>query len=801
MAVKDNISSELHGIFKTIKNNIVKRYPNEVISIHYFIYAVLCDSKCKANEMLAKLMFTSALNNIKSVIELRLEEDKHPNVAGDAVYDKSYDALLSELSKTNDNIDSADFLYEVFKTDEFVKKLFMQNGVDNTQLKEAISTLKTEQKKKKNSNKIKLTLDTKIANPKDVGETERELADLTKEIEQLDGMDYVYGRDDFIKDKILPHLSRAISNNVLLVGDHGVGKTSIIRRLASLMSEGNVPRAFANKKLMLLDLFSLSFSGAPRPIFDANFKNIIGDAAKRNKYIFVIDDIECFFTDSRIVDSNIKLLLDNILYHPAIPVLCTMSTAGYTKYVDGMNNMPRTTVVKLDCLSNDEIRDAISKKRVKYELLYDVEYTDEAINYCLDMCERFHKNTSLLSTAIDIIDICGAKRKLNQNVDVKVLSLESELLSIREQRQKSADAHDTDLYDELTAKEVELKSKLDNQNKISMLASEPLIIDKDYMSKIISDYFGNTLVASVSQERENIKNLATNLKKQVIGQEDAIDKVSMSIKRQRVGMSNPDKPAVFMFIGDSGTGKTYLAKMLAKEVFGADKSFVRIDMGEYSDKTSVTKLYGSSPGYVGYDEGGILTNAVKKNEGRCVLLLDEIEKAIDEVHDALLQMFDEGRMTDNKGVTVDFSKVIIIMTSNVGTKESLLRGNGVGFIENNNMHSEIIKKSLKQKFKPEFINRIDNIVLFNRLSDENLHKIVELEIDNLVKRINKIGYNVDNIFIKKAQKIVNSHLKNEIGMGARPILRIIQQYIEDKVTDYIIDNNPPNGYTFSSEIL
>ena len=801
MAVKDNISSELHGIFKTIKNNIIKRYPNEVISIHYFIYAVLCDSKCRANEILTKLMFTSAINNIKSVIELRLEESKHPNATGDAVYDKKYDELLSNLTKTSDTINSADFLYEVFKTDEFVKKLFMQNGVDNTQLKEAISNIKEEQKKKQTPNKIKLTLDTKIVNPKDIGDTEKELVDLGEEMKRQGPIDYVYSRDEFIKEKVLLPLSRAIRNNVLIVGEYGVGKTSIIRRLAALMADGDVPRSFINKKLMLLDLFSLSFSGTPRPIFDVSFKNIIEDAASRNKYIFVIDNIECFFNDSRVVDTNIKLLLDYLLYNPSIPVLCTMSTAGYTKYVDGMNNMPRTTVVKLESLSNEEIREAIFKKRKKYELLYDVEYTDEAIKYCLDMCERFHKGASLLPTAEDIIDTCGAKRNLNREIDKTIIDLEHDLLTVRTQRQKAAEAHDTVLYDDLTKKEISLKSKLDNKNKLVMLTSEPLTIDKDYMSKMISDYFGDTIVSSVTQERENIKNLANNLKKFVIGQEDAIDKVSMSIKRQRVGMSNPNKPAVFMFVGDSGTGKTYLAKTLAKEVFGEDKSFVRIDMGEYSDKTSVTKLYGSSPGYVGYDEGGILTNAVKKNDGRCVLLLDEIEKAIDEVHDALLQMFDEGRMTDNKGVTVDFSKVIVIMTSNVGTKEALLRGNGVGFIDNNNMQSEIIKKSLKQKFKPEFINRIDNIVLFNRLSNSDLRKIVNIEIDNLVKRINKIGYNVDNTFIKKAQKIVNSHLKNEIGMGARPILRIIQQYIEDKVTDYIIDNNPPNGHTFSSEIL
>ena len=303
-------------------------------------------------------------------------------------------------------------------------------------------------------------------------------------------------------------------------------------------------------------------------------------------------------------------------------------------------------------------------------------------------------------------------------------------------------------------------------------------------------------------DKEKLKNLNNRIKDIVIGQDEAVETVCKAIKRQRVGISNPDKPVVFLMAGSTGVGKSYLAKIIAKEIFGSEKKLVRLDMAEYADKTSITKLIGTGSGYVGYDNGGILTEAIKKNK-HCVLLLDEIEKADEEVHNAFLSTFDEGRLTDNKGVTIDFKNVIVVMTSNVGAREVDERGNGIGFVTNTEeLKKEIIEKELKRKFKPEFINRIDKIVYFNKLTEENIKNIITLEIDKIRKRIENMGYGLEEI--AENTELFNTIYSNVIkskNMGARPIIRELQTHIEDKITDLIIDNNFETGHIFTAEEL
>lgn len=373
--------------------------------------------------------------------------------------------------------------------------------------------------------------------------------------------------------------------------------------------------------------------------------------------------------------------------------------------------------------------------------------------------------------------------------------------AIEKEKVNNASYKDYDKYDELTKQEIQYKTQLSIVEKEESFNKIPYEITEDDLRRTISQ-ISNVDINNLSlNDMENIKDLNNKIKLSVIGQDEAVDVVCNAIKKQKIGIANPDKPPVFLFTGSTGTGKTLLARKIAQEVFGDEKNMVRLDMSEYSDKTSVTKLYGTGMGYVGYENGGILTESIKKNK-HCVLLLDEIEKANEEVHNVFLQLFDEGRLTDNTGYSVDFKNVIIIMTSNVGAKEVDEKGDGIGFTKNAlNNNADIISKAIKRKFKPEFINRINKIVYFNKLTDENIKNIIKLELKNFETRLINAGYSLEDDFIDDIliEKIFSKIDSNKYG--ARSIIRQIETDVEDVITDYILNNNIKKGYKFTKSEL
>ena len=790
---KDNLTAELRNVFKTIKKDIVTKYPIDIIPIQYFIYAVMCDNKCTANKMLDKILFIDTRNKIKTVIEQEIDSNKKEIIGGEPPYDVFYDECLTRLSGSLDTINSGDFLLCVFENDVNIQNIFMSNGVNKSQLENALSMV-NDKPKKNNKSKEK-----QHSNHRDSGETEKELINLTA-LAAKGMVPPAYGVDEIIRGKIFVALSRVAYNNVLLVGEKGVGKSTITKHIANMLVNDDVPNSLLNRQLMVLEIPSLSFSAMPRHIFDAQFKAILKDANKRNQYIFLIDNLDSFYTDPRYVDTSAESILHMLLAMPNIPVICNVSYSVYTNYIEAKGGLPNTTVIKVENKDEKEVTEILKQAKHIYEVLYNVSYTDEAIERCVKLAKRFKNKGTLIASASDLIDICGTTKMINKPADKELAKMEIKLGELINERTLAAEENNGNIYDELTKQEIALKSEIASRQKVLSLSTHPILIDVEDVLEIVGGYTETPLSEISKEEREELKSLDIKIKEKVIGQDSAVEETSMAVKRHRVGLGNNGKPAVLLFVGDSGSGKTYLSKVLSNIVFGNDKSFVRLDMSEYSDKTSVTKLYGSSPGYIGYENGGILTSSIKKN-GHCVLLLDEIEKASEDVHNALLQMFDEGRMTDNKGETVDFSNVIVIMTSNVGTKEALLRGKGVGFVGDEKLKSDIIKKSLKQKFRPEFINRIDSIVLFNKLTKENLEQIVLLEINKLRDRVKDINYDFDDSFIERAKEIILEDMDYDDGLGARPILRILQHKVENKLTDYIIDNNPPDGTVFNREIL
>ena len=807
---ENRFTAELKRLFKNIKENLAREYPTNTITIDYFLLSVIDDEKCVANQMMDTVMLSEAKSAIKDEV-LNIIRDKCVVNIADTFYIKEeeakkpkfedvYDECITYSTNTlienkNEKINSGHVLIASLSVSEHINRLFNNMGVNGEQLIDALTSVTDNAPK---SRKSKNSLQKKNTTS-DIGQTERVLINLNEKA--LEGRLNEIIHNDKITDEIFKIFAKCERNNIVITGKPGVGKTDTVKHLANLLIRDEVPNRFKGYKLMQLDFPSMASSFSVRGAFEALFKSVIDDAAKRNCYIFFIDDIHNILSDkTHFTDMNIENILDMVLSEPNIHFICTASEEGYSSTIHSNNFFKRRIQrISLEEKNEEESIEIVNICKWKYELFHNVTYTEDAVKTCVKMGKRYIPDSVLPDVALDILDCAGAEMSLNEPEDAIVTALKEELSTLSEDIVKAQNSHNDDEYDRLVRREVSVKSKLNEITKENEFGKVPQIVDGDSILSVISSKASIPISKMGSDERAALSNLEERIGSKVIGQKEAVSETAKTVKRQRVGIGKHGKPSVMMFIGNSGTGKTYLAKTLAAEVFGDEAAFIRLDMSEYSDKTSVNKITGSSPGYIGYDKGGILTEAVKKRS-HCVLLLDEMEKADDSVFDVFLQLFDDGRLTDNKGTTVDFSNVIVIMTSNVGAREATLRGSGVGFIKSESMTEDIIKNELRKKFKPEFINRIDNIIMFNNLTNDNLKQIIENEMNSFVGRLRDLKFNIDDEFLQKANEHVYSELMKENekkDFGARPILRLIRREIEDKITDFIIEKNPEDGYVFS----
>ena len=453
--------------------------------------------------------------------------------------------------------------------------------------------------------------------------------------------------------------------------------------------------------------------------------------------------------------------------------------------------------IRLEEKTEDEAIEIAKSRAERLGKFHAVRYTDEAIEAAVRLGKKHVPSAVLPKTALDLMDETGAVISMNNGDDAEVERLEKRLAEIAEEREN---LESYDRYDELTREQIQIKSEIERRLKQKSMEDERTDVTADMVREVISKRAAVPVTRITEHDIEGLKTLGPNLLKSVIGQNEAVNEVCRAVKRKRMGLTDPSKPVVLFFAGSTGTGKTYLAKKLAEELFGTEKNLTRLDMSEYNDRMSVNKLYGSSAGYVGYERGGILTEAIKKKPNS-ILLLDEMEKACDDVHDVFLQIFDDGRLTDNKGYTVDFSNTVIIMTSNVGAKEAAAHGGGIGFVKSDGSNKDIFLKSMKRKFKPEFINRIDKTVFFNRLSDDNLRNIVRLELEKVRARVRKLGYDIDESYLNGGlTDLVMVDVKDKGEYGARPVIHSIQHIVEDRLTDYIIENSSEEGTVFGEEV-
>ena len=623
--------------------------------------------------------------------------------------------------------------------------------------------------------------------------------DLTKVA--LEGnMDPVIGREKEI-ERVSQILSRRKKNNPLLIGEPGVGKSAIAEGLALRIIQKKVSRVLYNKRVVTLDLASLVAGTKYRGQFEERMKAVMNELEKNSNIILFIDEIHTIVGAGGATGS----LDASNMFKPALArgeIQCIGATTldEYRQNIEKDGALERRfQKVVVEPTTVKETIEILQNIKDKYEAHHNVNYTDAAIEACVRLSDRYITDRFLPDKAIDALDEAGSRVHItNMEVPEKIVSIEEELERVRElkntvvKRQKYEEA--AKLRDDEKKLEKELLLAQEDWHEEQRQNRET--VTDDHIADVVSMITGIPVQRVADGESDRLSKLNELIQGKVIGQENAVDKVAKAIQRNRVGLKNPNKPiGSFIFLGQTGVGKTQLAKVLAQELFDSEASLIRIDMSEYMEKFSISRLIGAPPGYVGYEEGGQLSEKVRRKP-YSVVLLDEIEKAHPDVFNMLLQVLDDGFLTDSLGRRVDFKNTIIIMTSNVGARQVKDFGLGVGFgtaaqksQEDKNIQG-VIQGALKKKFSPEFLNRIDDIVIFNTLEKEDLAKIISIELGALQGRVKELGYTLElsdnavNFLIEKGY---------DKQYGARPLARAIQRYVEDKLAGEIISNTLSNG--------
>jgi ATP-dependent Clp protease ATP-binding subunit ClpC len=620
-------------------------------------------------------------------------------------------------------------------------------------------------------------------------------------------LDPIVGREKEI-ERVSQILSRRKKNNPILIGEPGVGKTAIIEGLALRIQQRKVSRVLFDKRVVSLDLAALVAGTKYRGQFEERMKAIMNELEKNRDVILFIDEIHTIVGAG---GASGSLDASNI-FKPALArgeLQCIGATTldEYRTQIEKDGALDRRfQKVLVEPPSIDDTIIILNNLKPKYEEYHNVSYNQEAIDACVKLSNRYITDRLLPDKAIDVMDEVGARVHL-KNIDVpkNVLELEQKIEDIKveknqvvksQQFEKAAALRDTEkrLQEELEA----AKSNWENEVK-----SNRYPITEEEIAEVIHMMTGIPVNRMVAAESEKLRNMGVDLQGAVIGQEDAIKKVVKAIQRNRVGLKDPKKPiGSFIFLGPTGVGKTELARTLAKNMFDSEEALIRIDMSEYMEKFSVSRLIGAPPGYVGYEEGGQLTEKVRRKP-YSIILLDEIEKAHPDIFNILLQVLDDGQLTDGMGRKVDFKNSIIIMTSNIGVRQLKEFGDGVGFATSTKVASSeesnkaVIEKALKRAFAPEFLNRIDDVVVFNSLTQEHIHEIIDLVMANVMKRLNALGFKLE--LTQKAKTFIGEKGYDQ-QFGARPLHRAIQKYLEDPLAEEILSAHIKEGDTLIADL-
>jgi len=629
--------------------------------------------------------------------------------------------------------------------------------------------------------------------------------DLTKYAE--DGkLDPIVGREKEI-ERVGQILSRRKKNNPILIGEPGVGKSAIAEGLALRIIQKKVSRVLFNKRVVTLDLASLVAGTKYRGQFEERMKAVMNELEKSPNVILFIDELHTIVGAGGASGS----LDASNMFKPALArgeIQCIGATTldEYRQYIEKDGALARRfQQVMVDPTTPEETIQILANIKEKYEEHHHVNYTEDAIKACVTLSDRYISDRFLPDKAIDVLDEAGARVHINNiHVPDEIVKLEDSIEDIKKEKNRVVKSQKYEEAAQLRDKEKKLIDQLDSAKAKweEESKSKRYTVDEDNVAEVIAMMTGVPTKRVAQKEQEKLVGMGEQLSGRVIGQEEAIKKLTKAIQRTRVGLKDPTKPiGTFVFLGPTGVGKTELAKVLSTYLFDKEDSLVRIDMSEYMEKFSVSRLVGAPPGYVGYEEGGQLTEKVRRKP-YSVVLLDEIEKAHPDVFNILLQVLDDGILTDGLGRRVDFRNTIIIMTSNIGVRDLKDFGTGIGFStqskrENeDNIMKDTIQKALKKTFSPEFLNRLDDVIIFNSLSREDIHKIIDISLTKLLGRIEAMGYKVS--LTEKAKDFL-SEKGYDPQYGARPLNRAIQKYLEDQIAEEILKGEINEGDTLHAD--
>jgi ATP-dependent Clp protease ATP-binding subunit ClpC len=729
-------------------------------------------------------MSNESANIIKTV-------DKECEKLNDTSMDAPHVFLAILLSKlpVNDFLNSYGINYSSFKTkfkemrDDFPSGAYEGDEHDETQ---------DESFKRKNPKQGEAKSKTPVL--------DNFCRDVSKAVERGE-IDPVVGRSVEIK-RVSQILSRRKKNNPILIGEPGVGKTSIVEGLAQLIKDGNAPRTLIGKRIFTLDLASIVAGTKYRGQFEERMKAVLEECKANPDIVLFIDELHTIVGAGNASGSlDASNIFKPALARGELQVIGATTLDEYRENIEKDGALTRRfQQVLVEEPTLDETKTILMNIKEKYEKHHKVKYTDEAIEECVKLSARYIMDRSMPDKAIDVLDEAGATTNVSVEKPENIKKLEAKKAEInikkldvvRSQKyEEAAKLRDEEkkVVEDLAAANAEWSAKLDkNITEVGV----------ELISEVVSMMTGIPLTKISIQESKRLVNMDKDLMGKVIGQDAAVSKVVKAIKRNRIGIKDKNKPVgSFIFLGPTGVGKTLLAKLLAEYVFGDADSLVRMDMSEYMEKHSVSRLIGPPPGYVGYDQGGQLTEKVRRKP-HCVILFDEIEKAHEDVFNLLLQLLDEGQLTDGLGRKVNFKNALIILTSNIGVREVTSFGKSMGFetassiVNEENKARAIIEKALKKKFRPEFLNRIDESIIFNGLKEEDIHQIIYLEVAKLEERVIEMGYKLK--IDKEAIEFLAKQGYDE-AYGARPLTRAIQHYVEDPVADEILNDKIAEGET------